>query len=88
MASILHPVSVKNVNGPSKNWANIDGHLWLSCSLSGDLTAVAQPAAPCYEYNYKGFCSRLTCTHMPIHALNAKWPILHAHVECIWSRGT
>ena len=26
--------------------------------------------------------------HMPIHALNAKWPILHAHVVCIWSRGT
>ena len=21
---------------PSKNWANIDGHLWLSCGLSGD----------------------------------------------------
>ena len=50
-------------NDPSKNWTNIDGHLWLSCGLSGDLTAVAQSAAPCYEYNYKGFCSRLTCTY-------------------------
>ena len=40
-------------NDPSKNWANIDGHLWLSCGLAGDLTAVAQSAAPCYEYSYK-----------------------------------
>ena len=38
-------------NDPSKNWANIDCHLWLSCGLFGDLTDVAQSAAPCYEYN-------------------------------------
>ena len=51
---------------PSKNWADISGHLWLSCSLSEDLTAGAQSAAPCYEYSYKGFCSRLTCTYAHI----------------------
>lgn len=48
---------------PTKNWATIDGHLWLSCGLAGDLSAVAQAAAPCYEYNFKGVCSRLNCSY-------------------------
>ena len=30
---------------------------------------------------------RLRMSNDPI-ALNAKWPILHAHVVCIWSRGS
>ncbi|MCG7867876.1 MAG: hypothetical protein JAY74_16150 [Candidatus Thiodiazotropha taylori] len=48
---------------PTKNWATIDGHLWLSCGLAGDLTVVSQAAAPCYEYNFKGVCSRLNCSY-------------------------
>ena len=48
---------------PSKNWATIDGHLWLSCGLFGDLSAVTQYAAPCYEYNFKGVCSRPNCAY-------------------------
>lgn len=51
---------------PTKNWATIDGHLWLSCGLAGDLAAVSQAAAPCYEYNFKGVCSRLNCSYAHI----------------------
>lgn len=48
---------------PSKSWSQIDGHLWLSCGLSGDLSATTQASAPCYEYNFKGSCTRLLCTY-------------------------
>lgn len=48
---------------PSKSWATLDGHLWLSCGLSGDLSAVTQSSAPCYEYNFKGACARLNCAY-------------------------
>ena len=34
---------------PNRSWANIDVHLWLSCGLSGDLSATAISTAPCYE---------------------------------------
>ena len=37
-------------HGPS-----IDGHLWLSCGLSGDLSATSLTSCPCYEYNFKVF---------------------------------
>ena len=46
---------------PNRSWANIDGHLWLSCGLSGDLSATVVSTAPCYEYNFKGFCGRMNC---------------------------
>ena len=46
---------------PSRSWASIDGHLWLSCGLSGDLSATSLTSGPCYEYNFKGFCARLNC---------------------------
>lgn len=46
---------------PSRSWATIDGHLWLSCGLSGDLSATSLTSGPCYEYNFKGFCARLNC---------------------------
>ena len=74
-------------NGPRKNWANIDGHLWLSCGLSGDLTAIDNQQHLVMNTIIKDFALGLP-VHMPIHVLNAKWPILHAHVVCIWSRGT
>ena len=46
---------------PNRSWANIDGHLWLSCGLSGDLSATAISTAQCYEHNFKGFCSGMNC---------------------------
>ena len=44
---------------PNRSWSQIDGHLWLSCGLSGDLSATCQGNAPCYEYNFKGSCTRM-----------------------------
>ena len=46
---------------PNRSWDNIDGHLWLSCGLSGHLSATAVSTAPCYECNSKGFCGRMNC---------------------------
>ena len=40
---------------PSRSWTTIEGHLWLYCGLSGDLSATAISSAPCYEYNLTGF---------------------------------
>ena len=48
---------------PNRSWSQIDGHLWLSCGLSGDLPATCQGNAPCYEYNFKGSCTRMLCNY-------------------------
>ena len=48
---------------PSRSWDTIDGHLWLSCGLSGDLAASTISTGPCYEYNFKGFCTRVNCNY-------------------------
>ena len=58
---------------PNKSWSQIDGHLWLSCGLSGDLAATTQSAAPCYEFNFKGSCTRLICTYAHV-CLKCKVP--------------
>ena len=48
---------------PNRSWSQIDGHLWLSCGLSGDLSATCQGNAPCYEYNFKGACTWMLCNY-------------------------
>ena len=48
---------------PNRSWSQIDGHLWLSCGLSGDLSTTCQGNAPCYEYNFKGSCTRMLCNY-------------------------
>ena len=48
---------------PKRSSSRIDGHLWLSFDLSGGLSATCQGNAPCYEYNFKGSCSRMLCNY-------------------------
>ena len=48
---------------PEKLWSGIDGHLWLSCGLSGDVSAMSDWHGPCYEYNFKGFCMKFNCQY-------------------------
>ena len=65
---------------PHKSWSTIDGHLWPICGLTGSAynKDPSTSNSACYDYNYKGFCSRMNCfySHLCIkcsmsHPINA-----------------
>lgn len=62
---------------PTKSWANIDGHLWLMCALTGNMVTKEQKSMSCYDFNFKGFCIKTNCfyTHTCIRC-NMGHPIL------------
>ena len=47
---------------PNRSWSQTEGHLWLS----GDLSAMCQGNAPCYEYNFKDSCTRMMCNYVHV----------------------
>lgn len=52
-------------NDPSRSWSNIDGHLWITCSLFGTSSSTQQPRplGICYDFNYKGGCFKSFCKY-------------------------
>ena len=48
---------------PNRSWSEIDGHLLVSCGLSGDLSATFQGNTLCYEYKFKGSCTWMLCNY-------------------------
>ena len=64
---------------PNRSWATIDRHHWLSCGLSDDFSVNAISFAPCYEYNFKGFCGRINCGYS--HAC-IKCNVQHTAFNC------
>jgi hypothetical protein len=58
---------LRMANDPSRSWSNIDGHLWITCSLFGTSSVPLMPKprfeGPCYDFNYKGGCFRTFCKY-------------------------
>ena len=71
---------LRTSKNPNRSWSKIDGHLWLSCGLSGYLSATCQRNAPCYEYNFKDSFTRMLCSYAHICIIRCKVP--HPAYSC------
>ena len=67
------------VKDPNRSWATIDGYTWLFCGRLGDVSATAIPSAPCYEYNFKGFCGGIHCGYSHVFI---KCKVQHTLCNC------
>ena len=50
----------------TRSWAVIDGQLWLQFVATGNHVAYSNTARaalnrPCYDYNFKTYCTRMNC---------------------------
>jgi len=89
-ASVLNPFQscyqydvqfrLRMAYNPSRSWSNIDGHLWLTCSLFGtsssqrlSQSSFSSALGSCFDYNFKGECLKPLCKYAHV-CLRCKAP--------------
>ncbi|KAJ8304803.1 hypothetical protein KUTeg_018386 [Tegillarca granosa] len=74
---------LKKVKNPEMFWAVVDQELWLLYMSYQHNSTINKPVSAsfnkCYDYNYKGFCSKKPC---PYSHLCIRCSQTHSHLKC------